>query len=143
MAGKARAARALFNTFAPSFNPHTMNTWQKILCFLCFVPSFLFAQAPVIQWQNTIGGRDDDALYAIDVTSDGGYIVCGYSYSDASGDKTEGTWNSDYWILKLDATGNIQWQNTIAGPQFDVATDIRQTRDGGYIVGGYSNSNAG
>lgn len=74
-----------------------------------------------IQWQNTIGGSADDQLYSVQQTADGGYIVGGYSYSNISGDKTENSWNntSDYWIVKTDASGNIQWQNTIGGSGSD------------------------
>ena len=95
-----------------------------------------------IQWQNTIGGNDDDALYSIQQTADGGYILGGPSSSNISGDKTEnsnGGW--DYWIVKTDATGNIQWQNTIGGFSTDYLYSIQQTADGGYILGGHSFSN--
>ena len=47
------------------------------------------AAQPTIQWQNTIGGSDWDYLYSIQQTSDGGYVLGGYSSSNISGDKTE------------------------------------------------------
>ncbi len=95
-----------------------------------------------IQWQNTIGGSGDDALQSIQQTTDGGYILGGWSNSNISGDKTESTNGGiDYWIIKTDAIGNIQWQNTIGGSGFDVLLSIQQTTDGGYILGGYSGSN--
>jgi len=95
-----------------------------------------------IQWQNTIGGNNDDNLSSIQQTTDGGYILGGYSYSDISGDKTENSQGSDdYWVVKLNASGNIQWQNTIGGSGYDQLYSIQQTSDGGYILGGYSESN--
>ncbi len=95
-----------------------------------------------IQWQNTIGGNNDDNLTSIQQTTDGGYILGGYSYSDISGDKTENSQGSDdYWVVKLNASGNIQWQNTIGGSGYDQLYSIQQTSDGGYILGGYSESN--
>ncbi len=95
-----------------------------------------------IQWQNTIGGNSGDQLYAIQQTTDGGYILGGLSASPISGDKTENSNGSiDYWIVKTDATGNIQWQNTIGGSSLDYLHSIQQTADGGYILGGYSYSN--
>ncbi len=104
----------------------------------------LFAQAPAIQWQNTIGGNEDDKLTSIQQTADGGYILGGYSESNISGDKTEnslgGFYNGDYWVVKLSATGAIQWQNTISGNHHDELTSLQQTADGGYILGGWSNS---
>jgi hypothetical protein len=94
-----------------------------------------------IQWQNTIGGSQRDVMLNIQQTFDSGYIVGGRSNSTISGDKIEncyGDW--DYWIIKTDSTGNIQWQNTIGGSSFDNLSSIKQTVDGGYILGGWSSS---
>jgi len=97
------------------------------------------SQAPEIEWQNTIGGGSTDKLSCIDLTSDGGYILGGSSGSTIYGDKTEDNIGFfDYWIVKLDSIGDIEWQNTIGGTLEDVLTAITQTEDGGYIVGGYS-----
>ncbi|MBL0096099.1 MAG: hypothetical protein IPP46_06025 [Bacteroidetes bacterium] len=94
-----------------------------------------------IQWQNTIGGSGDDKLYSVKQTVDGGYILGGSSSSFISGDKTEpSTGGHDFWILKTDSTGNIQWQNTIWGSNNDELISIYQTADGGYALGGYSKS---
>ena len=95
-----------------------------------------------IQWQKTIGGNDWDALFDIQQTSDGGYILGGPSVSGISGEKTEAcyTFEEDYWIIKTDSVGNIQWQNTIGGDNIDEFGDLAQTSDGGYIVGGFSSS---
>jgi hypothetical protein len=95
-----------------------------------------------IQWQNTIGGLALDRLYSIEQTSDGGYIVAGYSLSNISGDKSENCiGNTDYWLVKTDVSGTIQWQNTIGGTGFDFLSYANETTDGGYILGGYANSN--
>lgn len=94
-----------------------------------------------IQWQKTIGGSDEDRLMSIDLTSDGGYILGGYSSSGISGEKTDtskGTY--DYWILKLNGTGAIQWQKTIGGNGADLLSSVRKTMDGGYLVSGASAS---
>jgi len=96
-----------------------------------------------IQWQNTIGGDSTDNLYSLQQTTDGGYILGGFSISSISGDKTEySIGGSDYWVVKLDASGNIQWQNTIGGYENDNLYSLQQTTDGGYILGGRSMSNA-
>ena len=93
----------------------------------------------IIEWENTIGGNDEDNLWAVSLTSDGGYILGGYSASGISGDKTEASMGGlDYWIVKLNATGDIVWQNTIGGSNTDYLTCVEQTTDGGYILGGYS-----
>jgi hypothetical protein len=102
----------------------------------------LDATGQTIEWQNTIGGSGNELLYSIQQTTDGGYILGGNSLSEISGDKTEASQGlSDYWIVKLDATGQtIEWQNTIGGSGPDILSSIQQTTDGGYILGGYSNS---
>ena len=97
--------------------------------------------AGTIQWQNTVGGNSTDALYSLQQTTDGGYILGGVSSSGISGDKTEASKGStDYWVVKLDATGTIKWQNTIGGSSSDELQAIQETIDGSYIVGGYSGS---
>lgn len=93
------------------------------------------------EWQNTIGGTDLDNVNTIEQTFDSGFILCGQSRSGISVDKTEANFgDADYWILKLDTIGNIVWQKTLGGTGADEAFDIKQTSDGGYIVGGTSNS---
>jgi len=87
----------------------------------------------VIQWQNVYGGVSDERAYSIQQTSDGGYIVGGYTSSYGAGD-------ADFLLLKIDASGNIQWQRTYGGSTDDKAISIKQTSDGGYIVAGGTNS---
>jgi len=99
-----------------------------------------------VEWDNTIGGTDVDLLFAMQQTEDGGYILGGLSQSDASNDKTEndiGGGTGDYWIVKLDADGIIEWDETIGGVLGDRLFSIEQTNDGGYVIGGGSGSPAG
>jgi hypothetical protein len=93
-------------------------------------------------WQNTIGGVSDDRLISLQQTSDGGYILGGSSTSDISGDKSENCLGfDDYWIIKTDTVGNIIWQKTIGGSDYDILRSIEETADGGFILGGLSRSN--
>ena len=66
-----------------------------------------------IQWDKTIGGNEDDFLRSVQQTTDGGYILGGYSYSNISAEKTQNSMNIDYWVVKLDSLGNVQWDKTI------------------------------
>jgi hypothetical protein len=98
-----------------------------------------------IIWQNIIGGDYDDNMAALSATTDGGVILGGSSRSPASGDKSEPAFKNnsdyntmDYWIIKLNADGDIEWENTIGGKGDDFVAAIHQTPDGGYIVGGSS-----
>src|SRR6185503_9181602 len=75
-----------------------------------------------IEWQNTIGGIGDDGIYWIQVqeTSDGGYILGGTSSSSISGDKSEALKGVyDYWVIKLDSAGAIEWEKTVGGDSYD------------------------
>jgi hypothetical protein len=99
-----------------------------------------------IEWQRTLGGNQSDGLNSIMQTADNGYILGGVSTSEISGEKSEGTRglnpSYDYWILKLDSSGVIEWQKTYGGDDYDQLITIKQTADLGYIVAGNSRSNA-
>jgi hypothetical protein len=80
-----------------------------------------------IQWAKTYGGTGDDVAFSVQQTSDGGYIVAGGTSSFGAG-----SW--DIFLIKTDANGNIQWAKTYGGTDWDLATSVQQTSDGGYIV---------
>ena len=64
----------------------------------------------IMMWDKVLGGSSSEYMTCIHQTDDGGYILGGASTSGISGNKTQPVWgNSDYWIIKLDAAGNIQW----------------------------------
>jgi hypothetical protein len=86
-----------------------------------------------VQWQKTYGGSNEDAAFAIAPTSDGGYVVAGWTGSFGAG-------SHDVWVLKLDGSGNVQWQKTYGGSNDDGATGIVPTSDGGYVVAGWTGS---
>jgi hypothetical protein len=93
------------------------------------------------QWDHAFGGTGQDVLTRLQATSDGGFLLCGYSESGADGNKTApGFGRADFWILKLDANGDKQWEQSFGGSGDDVLFSVRQTSDGGYIFGGYSDS---
>ena len=86
-----------------------------------------------VEWQNTYGGSDSDSPFSIQQTVDGGYIVAGQTLSFGAGD-------FDAWIIKLDGSGVVEWQNTYGGSNSDALSSIQQTADGGYIVAGGTSS---
>lgn len=113
------------------------------LFYLLVAVSTIQAQSPAIEWQNTIGGTSTEDMRSIAQTSDGGYILGGSSYSKNTADKTENRiGDDDYWIVKVNSAGEIQWDETIGGTGRDNLYVIQQTPDGGYIIGGESESNA-
>jgi hypothetical protein len=86
-----------------------------------------------IEWQRTFGGTENEEAYSVQETSDGEFIVVGYTDSFGEG-------GSDSLILKLNAEGDIQWQYTLGRSGDDWANSVQQTSDGGYIVGGSSDA---
>lgn len=95
------------------------------------------------QWQRTIGGSGQEKLRTVCSTNDGGFILGGTSASEKSQEKKDDSFgNLDYWIVKLDNEGKMEWQKQFGGIYVDELRSIEQTRDNGYIVGGYSNSTA-
>lgn len=110
--------------------------------------SFLSAQqVPTIEWQKTLGSTFSDEGYSITSTPDGGYIALGFT-SSATGDVGTNHGHGDYWIAKLDAAGNLQWQKNYGGSGNDIGGiftsinyKIKAIPTGGYIIGGTSPSN--
>ncbi|WP_158267430.1 PKD domain-containing protein [Adhaeribacter arboris] len=115
--------------------------------FLIVFVFFNFTQISFAQesfskvWDVTFGGNNADILQIHRPTKDGGYILGGTSNSPVSGSKTIGTkGNQDFWIVKIDASGNKQWDKTFGGSGFDFLQDVQPTADGGYIFAGTSDS---
>jgi PKD repeat protein len=103
-----------------------------------------FAQNPLVkQWDYRFGGFAHECLSGFQQTTDRGYILGGYSFSGIGGDKTQDTWGGwDFWIIKLDEFGNKQWDKDFGGTTVDELLSVYETIDGGYFLGGYSNSGA-
>src|ERR1700757_5123878 len=94
----------------------------------------LFAQAPVLQWQKCLGGTNEDVPFSIRETKDGGYIIARSSKSnhgDVTGNHSVSVAYEDFWVVKTDSAGNLQWQKSLGGSYYDVASSVRQCSDGG------------
>jgi len=96
----------------------------------------------VIQWENTYGGTSDDRAYFTTQTSDGNYIMAGYTESNDV-DVTFNNGGADVWVVKIDTAGTLLWQKSLGGTGGDYASHISQTPDGGYIISAYTDSNNG
>lgn len=84
-------------------------------------------------WENTYGGASDDRGYSVRETADAGFIISGYTVSSGAGDK-------DVYLIKTDNSGNVAWEKTFGGEVRDWGNSVLQTSDGGYIIGGGSDS---
>ncbi len=118
---------------------------QHLLFLITIITNVTQAQsqvAPAIEWQKNYGGSKAETGNCIKPTKDGGYIMCGSTESNDS-NITNQKGNGDVWIVKLNSTGQIQWQKTYGGSNFEYAVHIEQTTDGGYIIAATTNSKDG
>jgi len=98
-------------------------------------------QTGIIEWQKCLGGSLNDIGSKIIQSYNGGYLVFGSSFStdgDLTGISTHGQF--DWWVISLNANGNILWSKTYGGSKFDWWGDISKTSDGNYIITGKSQS---
>lgn len=89
-----------------------------------------------LQWSKTYGGSADDRATKIINTNDGGFAVIGYTRS-TDGDVSQNNGFYDFWLLKLDASGNMQWEKTYGFSGNDQGQAVIQTTDGGYFLTGF------
>lgn len=95
-----------------------------------------------LEWKKSFGGTGNEYLYSLQQTTNGGYILAGYTTSN-NGDVTINHGGSDFWIVKISSLGIIEWEKSYGGSSDDLARSIQQTTDGGYIVVGITGSNNG
>ena len=108
----------------------------------CTLFAYLLSAQPTIQWQKSLGGSQYDGASSIQQTTDGGYIVIGTTQSN-DGNVLNFKGLADIWVVKLNSDGQILWQKTLGGSNIEVGHSIQQTKDGGYIVAGFTLSNDG
>jgi hypothetical protein len=89
-----------------------------------------------VVWEKTYGGAHTDYGYSVHQTSDGGYIVAGFTASFGAG-------GGDVYLIKTNADGDTLWTKTYGGTYNDCGYSVQQTSDGGYIVAGYTHGAGG
>lgn len=99
--------------------------------------------AGAVQWKKNFGGNSDEVANAMAATNDGGYVVTGYTISNNNGDVPANQGGVDFWVIKLDATGNLQWKKTLGGSGDDWPFAVTVTSEGKIAVAGSSKSNNG
>ena len=123
-----------------------INSMKKIntSLILILLVNLVQAQNPLLKkWDHRFGGNAIDYIFSLQPTADAGFILGGQSQSQISGDKTEPQWGGwDYWIVKTDSDGVKQWDRDFGGNQYDYLYCVKQTADGGYILGGAAESDS-
>lgn len=84
-------------------------------------------------WDRTFGGSEEDTLFAVVATGDGGFALAGSTVSTGAG-------GGDGWLLKVSATGNQLWSRTFGGEEYDVLNSLARTQDGGFVAAGHTRS---
>ncbi len=96
-----------------------------------------------LDWVKNFGGSGEETAKAVISTTDGGYAILGFSNSIDGDLETKNTAVNDYWLLKLDAFGAMEWSKTYGGSKDDRGQSLVQTKDGGYALTGYAMSDDG
>jgi hypothetical protein len=94
-------------------------------------------------WERAVGGNGDDKCYGIVQTSDKGFVMCGYSFSNM-GDRSKFNYGGgDYWVIKTDSSGRPLWDENVGGRRDDYVQDMVLTTNDNIVLGGYSRSAKG
>ena len=86
-----------------------------------------------MEWNRTYGGTEGDVALSLVLTSNGGFAIAGYTYSFGVG-------KTDFLLVKTDAHGNMDWNQTHGGAGYDYLSSMVETSDGGYALVGYTGS---
>jgi len=111
---------------------------MKSCCVILTLISLFTAAAlaqpnPDTLWTRTYGGSSDDIAYSVQQTADGGYVMAGLTWSFGAG-------GYDFYLVKTNSQGDSLWNRTFGGSSYDVCQSVQQTSDGGFILGGYTDS---
>ncbi len=106
------------------------------LFVLVLLPFIGFTQT--VDWKICYGGSDEERAYEIIASNDGNFLLAGNTKS-VDGDVSFNHGSSDYWVVKIDESGNILWEETYGGSNFERAHAIMATDDGAYIIAGQKN----
>ncbi|QBA65461.1 hypothetical protein [Muriicola soli] len=95
-----------------------------------------------LEWREYFGGTNNDRAHAVVNAHEGGYVMAGFSESDDF-DISDPNGSYDFWVVKIDAEGQMVWEQSYGGSGIDIAQDIAKTEDGGYIITGSTISTDG
>ncbi len=88
----------------------------------------------------TLGGSKNDVANSIVKTTDGGYVISGFTQSNDFDITNKNNESFDFWVLKFSSENEILWSKTFGGSDDDRGADIVATNDGGFAILGYVTS---
>lgn len=94
-----------------------------------------------VTWKKTYGGSGNEEPAALTNTPDGGYAFAAYTSSNNTGDVGPNKGGLDFWVVKIDANGNIKWQKTLGGSADERPFAITATTENKLVVTGSTKSN--
>lgn len=106
------------------------------LCVLVLLPFTTFSQT--IEWKKCYGGTDEERAYEIIACPDNEFLIVGYTKSD-DGDVAVNHGSGDFWLVKINADGDILWEKTYGGTNYEGAFAITGAQDGGFVIAGRKN----
>jgi len=109
---------------------------SPVLFVLLSLSLVVSVEADLTIWTQTYGGTNDEHAYSVVEASDGGYAIAGHARSFGAG-------SDDFWLIKTDEFGYMEWNQTYGGPEPDRAYSLVATSDGGYALTGYTQSFGG
>ncbi len=95
-----------------------------------------------LQWRYYFGGTNNDRAHAVVAAPDGGFVMAGFSESDDF-DISQPNGSYDFWVVKVNRQGELQWETNLGGTGIEIASDIVADPRGGYLVTGHSFSTDG
>ena len=99
-------------------------------CVLVSTSGIVFASSDDwVEWSQIYGGPNDDQARSVVATSDGGFASAGFTESFGAGD-------ADFWLVKTDGSGNVEWNQTYGGEGSEWGSSLIQTSDGGFVITG-------
>ncbi len=96
----------------------------------------------ILEWEKSLGGGNNDVGYALVQSADNGILVVGFTES-VDGHVSNHHDKEDVWIVKLDVSGNLEWEKSMGGSGYDTATSVINSGSDGYIVTGWTESDNG
>ena len=120
-----------------------MKKLLNLIFILVSLTVFSQTQNPNLEWEQTYGGTNYEDLYYPIPTSDGGYLLCGSTQSNDGDIQSGNHGDQDYWVVKINSTGAIEWEQTYGGTNYEYLYSIITTNDGGYLLCGSTQSNDG